>query len=167
MRVNFYKTEQNFSNGRLNIIKEKSINYSPYKKFDMPEKINDFCRDYLELHKETDEYAYIFCLDNRKRLIGVFNVAHGGGNSVYIDHRMLFVKALMINSYAIIFVHNHPGGYPLPSDEDQKLTEQLWRIAKFLGLSLLDSLIIAGDDFGCYYSMFENGYFKNYKEVNI
>ena len=165
MRINFYKTERNFTTGRTDILKEKSINYSPWKKFRTLEAVGDFCRDVLQLHKATEEHAYVLCFDNALRLIGLFELAHGMANSVPVDVRALFTKLLLVSTEAFIFVHNHPSDDPLPSKEDKDLTETLWSVGKFLGIEMLDHVIISSEDMPFYSSMKELGCFENMKEI--
>lgn len=167
MRVNIYDTKLNFSNGRVDVIKERAINYSPIRRMDTPYKVSDFCRDYLHLHEEPEEHCYIFCFDGYKRVIGLFELARGNSNAVMVDCKTMFSRALMVSASALIFVHNHPNGNPLPSQEDLSLTETLWRIGQFLKVPILDSLIIGGGEFPIYYSMMEHDHFKSFKEIDI
>ncbi|MFT3966648.1 MAG: JAB domain-containing protein [Sphingobium sp.] len=54
------------------------------------------------------------------------------------------VQALAATGAAYVFMaHNHPSGDPRPSDADIEATRQVWRIARMLGASLQDHLVIA------------------------
>ena len=167
MRVNYFRPVLNSSNGRTDVIIEKAINYTPEKVFDSPDKINIFCRDVLQLHKNPEEHAYIFCFDTGKHLIGIYEIAHGANNVVNIAYASVFAKALLVNAAGIIFVHNHPGMNVGPSQDDCELIERLWKIGAFVGVTLIDAIIIEGIYGINYYSFLEHGDFIDYKEIDI
>lgn len=43
---------------------------------------------------------------------------------------------------SIIIAHNHPSGDPAPSPEDLRITRDLIRAGKLLGIELLDHVVI-------------------------
>jgi DNA repair protein RadC len=51
-------------------------------------------------------------------------------------------------------VHNHPSGDPAPSEEDQRVTEQIKAAGAILGIRLLDHIIVAKRG---YFSFQEHG----------
>ncbi|MDP3026695.1 MAG: JAB domain-containing protein [Nanoarchaeota archaeon] len=51
------------------------------------------------------------------------------------------------DSGKIILVHNHPSGDPAPSAEDLDITEKLIKAGDEIGISVLDSVIIGGEEF--------------------
>lgn len=165
MRVNFYKTKLNLQNGRVDVVKERAMNYSPYKRLDSPIAVNDFCTNVLKMHEDAEERAYILCYDRSKRLIGLLELAHGSNNAVHIDIRAMFTKMLLINTEAFVFVHNHPNGWIWPSTDDTHLMEQFWQMGRFLHIEMLDSVIVQGGLGIEYYSFLEHGDFNNYKEL--
>jgi len=58
-------------------------------------------------------------------------------------------------------VHNHPSGFPYPSDLDRTATKNLLRDGRSLGIELQDSVIIA---LGGYYSFREEGALQAWRE---
>ena len=71
-----------------------------------------------------------------------------------MDARVIIRKAVDKLASAIILVHNHPSGNPLPSELDRKQTQLLKDAAALLDVSLMDHIIIAGDR---YYSFCDEG----------
>ena len=54
------------------------------------------------------------------------------------------IKAtLRCDGSGIILGHNHPGGDPYPSKQDQEVTCQMVKGAKIMGLRVLDHIIVA------------------------
>jgi len=47
----------------------------------------------------------------------------------------------------VVIAHNHPSGNVEPSAEDMALTEQLLKGADFLGIPILDHLILGNGDY--------------------
>mgnify|MGYP001229671397 CR=1 FL=1 len=91
------------------------------------------------------EQFLVCCLDAKNVSIGV-NIVSIGSLTLSIVHvREVFKSAILLNSCAILAVHNHPSGDPTPSPEDRTLTTRLREAGDLLGIRLLDHLIL-GDD---------------------
>ena len=56
---------------------------------------------------------------------------------------------------AMILMHNHPSGDPVPSQEDLHITRRLRDVGDLLGIRVLDHLVF-GD--GRYVSFVDDGY---------
>jgi DNA repair protein RadC len=54
-------------------------------------------------------------------------------------------RALELSATAIILVHNHPSGDPTPSRADIQMTQAIIDVAKPLGISVHDHLIVGKD----------------------
>ncbi len=54
-------------------------------------------------------------------------------------------SALAKNAVSLIIAHNHVSGNPKPSKEDINLTELLQASCDLVGISVLDHIIIGGD----------------------
>ena len=51
-------------------------------------------------------------------------------------------RALELSATALILVHNHPSGDPTPSRADIQMTQSIIEIAKPLGISVHDHIIV-------------------------
>ena len=92
----------------------------------------------------TEEMAVIHLgLDNQ--FMGVQRV--GIGNLVSVqDHPSEILRgALVARAYKIIVGHNHPMGSSQPSDQDILFTKNLVTVASYVGLDVLDHIVIAPD----------------------
>ena len=54
-------------------------------------------------------------------------------------------RALELSATALILVHNHPSGDPTPSRADIQMTQTIIDIAKPLGISVHDHIIVGKD----------------------
>lgn len=63
-------------------------------------------------------------------------------SSMTIELGEVFKAALLANSSAIICVHNHPSGNPEPSEYDIDFTKKLIKAGDFMGIEVLDHIII-------------------------
>jgi len=106
------------------------------------------------------EHFLALHLNNRNQLMAIETVAIGTTNRAIVNPKDVFKSALLNNTQAMIFIHNHPSGTIEPSPEDNNLTLKLMRAASLFGISVLDHLII-GD--GGYYSYAEQGRIANYE----
>ncbi len=70
-------------------------------------------------------------------------VSQGGTAATVVDVKLLLKRAIDCLAEGIVLVHNHPSGNPQPSPEDDVLTKNIKEGAKFLGIKVLDHVIIA------------------------
>lgn len=100
--------------------------------------------DYLRLAQgfEVYEQFRILFLDKKNHLIA--DEVQGKGT---VDHTPVYVRevvkrALELSASAIVLVHNHPSGDPTPSRADIEMTRQIVDVAKPLGISVHDHIIV-------------------------
>ncbi len=100
------------------------------------------------------EEFYIILLNRANEIIGKSQISKGGLSGTIADGKVIFSKALELNSSAIVLAHNHPSGQLKPSEEDKRLTKSYIAFGKYIDLHILDHLIIADDN---YYSFADDG----------
>ena len=83
----------------------------------------------------------------------------GGADSSELNLRRLVENALLASASAVILSHNHPSGIALPSTEDYVTTERVQEALRMVGVTLVDHIIVADDDF---VSMADSGILKNW-----
>lgn len=142
MRITSYNVKINRETKRSELIKEKAVNYSAYKKLQCAEHIVNALNDLLDLQNMAEEYVYLLTLNTKGDITGVFEIAHGTVSNCLVSPREIFNRALMIGATTIILVHNHPSGYPEPSHEDIRITERIKKAGELIGIELLDHIII-------------------------
>ncbi len=59
-----------------------------------------------------------------------------------VDVAEVFRVAFKVGAHEIVVAHNHPNGDPTPSPDDLRLTRELKERSDWLGLVLLDHVII-------------------------
>jgi DNA repair protein RadC len=64
--------------------------------------------------------------------------------------------ALYLAAAAVVFLHNHSSGDPMPSQEDAKITRRLKECGEMLAIRVLDHVILGTDR---YYSFSDKGPF--------
>ena len=102
---------------------------------------------------KKQEYFYCIYLDNGKKIIGDKLLFIGTVNYSLVHPREIFKEAYLLGASALICVHNHPGGNPIPSKQDFEITNNLIEASKILGIKFLDHIIISKHN---YYSFLEN-----------
>ena len=103
---------------------------------------------------KLQEYFYVAYLDNLKRVIDDKLLFIGTINYSLVHPREVFKEAYELSASAIILVHNHPGGNPIPSKQDIETTNNLIKAGEVLGIKVIDHVIISKNN---YYSFLENG----------
>ena len=71
-----------------------------------------------------------------------------------IYFRKVVKRDLNHDATAVVFVHNHPSGNPIPSKDDLTITKKLKGAAETIDVSVHDHLIIVGNDI---YSFADHG----------
>ena len=99
-----------------------------------------------ELMWQSQERFAVILLDVRHRMIGHKVITIGSATETLAHPRDIFREAIKRGATRIIVAHNHPSGCLDPSAEDIALTRQLLEGAKFLGIPLLDHLILGNGD---------------------
>lgn len=154
MRITQYKTKLT-EDKKVTLEKERSKNCPEINKVvNSPDLVVKVARDFLGMHKDTEEYGYMLCLNTKMCLTSVFQISHGTVNSAMMGAREIFQKALLANAVNIIVMHNHPSGDCNPSMEDIKVTERLVKAGEIVGVQVLDHIIVGGDS---YYSLKASG----------
>ena len=73
-------------------------------------------------------------------------ISEGSIDQSAVHVREVIKRAMELGSAAIILVHNHPSGDPSPSSADVQMTRQIADVAKPLGITVHDHLIIGKAD---------------------
>lgn len=102
----------------------------------------------------SHEEFVILLLNRNNAVVDKFNVSSGGVAGTVVDPKIIFKRAMDYSASGLILSHNHPSGNLKPSPEDIKLTKKLFDAGKFLEVSVLDHIIIAGNE---YYSFADEG----------
>ena len=97
------------------------------------------------------EECWVILLNQANRIIRKVRVSVGGISAVTVDVRVIFKEAIKVSATAIVLVHNHPGGTPRPSPEDDRLTQQVSQAARIMNIRLMDHLIFADGGFYSYH----------------
>lgn len=104
-----------------------------------PEVI-DYC--HAQMAFEPTERLRILFLDSKNRLIADEVQQTGTVDHTPVYPREVIKRALELSAVGMILVHNHPSGDPAPSSADVRMTRQITDIAKPLGITLHDHIII-------------------------
>jgi len=81
-------------------------------------------------------------LDKKTSLIAVEVQQTGTVDHTPAYPREVIRRALELSATALILVHNHPSGDPTPSAADVRMTREIAEIARPMGITLHDHLIV-------------------------
>jgi len=100
------------------------------------------------------EEFWIITLNRSNKVKRTHCISEGGVEGTVADPKKIFKLALDDNASSVILCHNHPSGGLTPSETDKKITRKCKEAGIFLDLTVLDHLIIAGNE---YFSFADNG----------
>ena len=130
---------------RVMLVKESEETFTSYPRF---QNSRDLFESFREEFTVLDrEFFFMITLDSKNRTIGYHTISMGSLSSSIVHPREVFKPAILENSAAVIFLHNHPSGDPAPSREDRECTNRLTAAAKILGIRVLDHVIFGSTDY--------------------
>jgi DNA repair protein RadC len=88
------------------------------------------------------EELHVLLLDSQHRVKRDVFLTRGTLDATTIHAREVFREAIVDSAAAVILVHNHPSGDPMPSADDVAVTERLARAGRDLGIPVYDHVII-------------------------
>jgi len=95
-----------------------------------------------EMSALPQEHLWVLNLNTKNQVININKLYKGSLNASMVRIGELFKDAIQRNAAAIILVHNHPSGDPMPSPEDIRLTRTAIEAGKLLDIKVLDHLVI-------------------------
>lgn len=140
----------NIVKNKLILVKEQEFEYK--EKIRCMEDLIDFIKDVIKIEQEPEEVLYLITLSNANQIHSFMEVARGTINCCNFHEADIYKRVLLSNCRKFILVHNHPSGIAKPSLDDRKVTYDMKKSSKLLGLNFLDHIVI-GDN--CYTSCFE------------
>ncbi|WP_416350412.1 JAB domain-containing protein [Mammaliicoccus lentus] len=142
----------------INFVKfTASYEVTEEEKFEVsePKDVKTFLNDLTDIGFLHTEHFVMIGLDSQNVVTCVHTVHIGGLMASIVDIRASFFAAIHNNCASVIFAHNHPSqSKAKPSLADIKTSKKLSLSGNILGIEVLDSIIVSGND---YYSMAENG----------
>ena len=100
------------------------------------------------------EHFLLLALNNKNRINGSKVISTGTLTATLIRPADVYTAALDLRAAAVVFVHNHPSGDPMPSQEDVEITRRLKECGEMLAIRVLDHVILGADR---YYSFSDKG----------
>ena len=108
------------------------------------EKVVEYCRT-LAAHRDVEEFRALY-LDTKNRLIRDELLQTGTVNHTPVYPRQVCVRALEVGASALVVVHPHPSGDPIPSKADVEMTACLRDALKTIDVDLHDHIVVAPGD---------------------
>ncbi|MCF8478233.1 MAG: DNA repair protein RadC [Pseudolabrys sp.] len=103
----------------------------------------DYCRTAMA-YADKEQFRLLF-LDKRNQLIADEVQQTGTVDHTPVYPREVVKRALELSATALVLVHNHPSGDPTPSRADIQMTQAIIDVAKPLGISVHDHIIVGKD----------------------
>lgn len=113
--------------------------------FSHPRTVADFAIARLG-HEQTEQF-WVALVDNKNRLVHWQRVSQGTVDQTPVYPREILRLVLKHQASGLILVHNHPGGDPKPSIQDQELTKKMQRAAQEMDIRVLDHIVVTESDY--------------------
>lgn len=131
------------------------------KRIKKPDDAINYVAEYygLYLRDAKKEFFYVILLDIKNKPIHNIEISKGSINASIVDPKEIIKEATLRSASSVILVHNHPSGDTEPSAEDINLTNRIIDACNFVGMKVLDHIII-GKNKDDYYSFTKRGLIK-------
>jgi DNA repair protein RadC len=104
--------------------------------------------EYLKRYTNSkQEYFITITLDTAHYPLMARIISIGKTTKVGVCTSEIFYYAIKDLASAIIISHTHPSGIIVPSQDDLDITEQIIKIGKFIGIKVLDHIIMHKDNY--------------------
>lgn len=110
-----------------------------------PEVVYDYLK--ASLKGCVDEEFKTLFLNGSNHLIALETLQTGTVNSSVVYPRKIVERALYYHAVGVIIAHNHPAGTLKPSKDDCTVTRSIKDALKTVEVSLLDHIIIGGNNY--------------------
>lgn len=107
-----------------------------------------------EIGNKDHEEIWMLLVNRQNVIIKEVQLTTGTSVASVFETKTAIKKAILENADGIILCHNHPSGSLRPSVQDDNLTRDLKEACKFMGLRLLDHVIVTANG---YYSYMDTG----------
>lgn len=107
------------------------------------------CAKYLSsmLFNSRKEEMYVLFLDSEHKLLKHKKLAVGSIDYIPVILREIQEVIFFSNATNVIIAHNHPSGNIEPSLEDIRLTKHILESLSYIGVNLLDHIIVSGENY--------------------
>jgi DNA repair protein RadC len=90
---------------------------------------------------------FVLPVDGRNNLIGVHEIYRGTATGTSVRISEIISSCLLAQGVGLVLVHNHPSGDSQASDEDVRLTADVFKACKLMDIEMLDHLVIGKNSF--------------------
>ncbi len=113
--------------------------------FHDPASVADY---YMERFRhESVEHILLLLFDSGLHLMGEEMISKGTANAALLSPREVFTQAFRCGAANIMLLHNHPGGEPVPSENDLLITERIGRTGELMDIPLVDHIILGDNNY--------------------
>lgn len=99
----------------------------------------------VRLAQLEHETFWVLFLDNQHRVLAFEQLFGGTIDQSSVYPREVVKRALQLNAAAVIFAHNHPSGYGVPSQSDRDITDRLRSALALIDVKVLDHFVVGAD----------------------
>ncbi len=139
-------------------IPEIKVRYNKGKAFEKIQSSADVHRFLKRVYGRNiglQEHFVLLLTDNQLNITGYYKHTVGTPVSTLADIPMLMGIVLKSLARSFIISHNHPSGNIQPSEADKRLTRQVMKASKAIGVNMLDHIIVTAKN--GYYSFGDEG----------
>ena len=90
---------------------------------------------------QVRERVLVLLFDSGMHMVDLFTVAEGSQSGVSFNVRAVTERAYLRRATFVVLAHNHPGGVAAPSPEDIRLTQEVERALRLLGIPLIEHFV--------------------------
>ena len=133
------------------------LRYRASRRVNSSHEVHEYAADIGDAAREV---MTVLLLDAKNAVIDYHVHSIGTVDASAVYPREIVKQAILKDASGIILIHNHPSGNTEPSLCDKKVTKEMVQGCRFLGLKLVDHLIVGGSS---YFSFSDQGLIQEYE----
>lgn len=95
---------------------------------------------------EKVEVVYLLCMDNKGKILCCPKLSTGDELSVGVSPRTVVETVIKCGATVVMLAHNHPRGFPTPSNDDVTLTADIAAALSKIEVEFLDHIIVGNGE---------------------
>ena len=125
-------------------VREIRVSYVPSEQERFRIKGPDCVAGFFRIQQQDNsrEQVMALYLDGAHSVISYSIISIGHATSAPVHPREILQRAILTGAVSFCLAHNHPSGSTNPSPEDLWFTEKMVQAADFIGIKLIDHVIV-------------------------
>jgi len=119
----------------------------PTVKIKSAEDVQEFMYPFFDEIMDDHEEVKVLHLNRSHHVVNIHHVSSGSDGASIVPIKDIIRQAILIKTFSIVLLHNHPSSNLKPSKADIQISNKLKKAAELFEIQLIDSVILTRESF--------------------